>query len=44
MSIQLPELRAFILKLDAWFIAWAFSVAFDTSVAEGPGLITLGSI
>jgi hypothetical protein len=41
MSVQLTKLGSFVLELDAGLVAWTLSVAFDASVAEGPGLIAL---
>jgi hypothetical protein len=41
VSVQLAELRTFVLELDAGLVAWTLSVAIDASVAEGPGLIAL---
>ena len=41
MSVQFAELGTFVLELDAGLVAWTLTVAFDASVAKGPGLIAL---
>jgi hypothetical protein len=41
MSVQLSKFWTFVLKLNRGFVAWAFSVPFDTPVTERPCLVAL---